>query len=590
MVSPYAGMDIAPDRAARQKARDARGQKASSRRDGCRYTGNDPHRVGRSAAGIIHVPRQPKRVWLNRLYTIMTEINSLPPQATTAAAGPRPAISGEVLRLSAPQADLLPPGTTAQADVLSLRQVGQSFQMLLRLTLADGQQTQVQANASQPLAQGSQMLVSQTQSAQLAVLMPAFGSDARSVLTQLDTRATPLGTLLQGKVLTTQALPSVAGQAAVYRSLVSLINSAQAGATLSIDSPRPLALGSLLSAQVTGDQSLRFVPLSGRQDELAIAQQLLTQQGRQADLNGLLNSLQRLAGDSDTSAQLRSSAERLLASLPEVRQLSDAKGVAQALANSGGFLEAKLTGGQTAALTTDLKANLLRLVAHASQAPGAPSFNPAHATTLAPLLPGLARAALGMLGNAAPRQQPGGFPLPSRLLQSLEGEGDLEHLLRLAAAAISRLQSHQLSSLQQTGLTENGTLQSTWQTEIPLRHGQEFVPLQVKVQHEEPAEPKGEERASAKETPESVWRIELAFDLHPLGPLQVLAQLSQGRLSGQLWAEHPATARLLDSQLGALRERLVSRGLDVGDLQCQAGTPPQGPRTRLEQRWVDENA
>ena len=35
---------------------------------------------------------------------------------------------------------------------------------------------------------------------------------------------------------------------AVYRALVSLLNSTQAGATLSIDSPRPLAIGSLLSA------------------------------------------------------------------------------------------------------------------------------------------------------------------------------------------------------------------------------------------------------------------------------------------------------------------------------------------------------
>ena len=49
-------------------------------------------------------------------------------------------------------------------------------------------------------------------------------------------------------------------------------------------------------------------------------------------------------------------------------------------------------------------------------------------------------------------------------------------------------------------------------------------------------------------------------------------------------------ARLIDSQLGTLRERLLARGLDVGDLQCHPGIPPQGPRTRVEQRWVDENA
>jgi hypothetical protein len=72
--------------------------------------------------------------------------------------------------------------------------------------------------------------------------------------------------------------------------------------------------------------------------------------------------------------------------------------------------------------------------------------------------------------------------------------------------------------------------------------------------------------------------------------LQVQAQLVQGHLSGQLWAERPATAQLIGKQLGELRERLLARGLNVGQLQCHPGTPPQGPRTRLEQRWVDDTA
>ena len=34
----------------------------------------------------------------------------------------------------------------------------------------------------------------------------------------------------------------------------------------------------------------------------------------------------------------------------------------------------------------------------------------------------------------------------------------------------------------------------------------------------------------------------------------------------------------------------VAAGLTVGELACNQGTPPQGPRTSLEQRWVDETA
>lgn len=521
----------------------------------------------------------------------MTEINSLGAQSAIAPQVAKAAMTGELLRLLQPQPGLIAPGETAKAEVMSLRQLGVDFQLLLRLTAANGTQTQVQTTASQPLAPGSQLLLSQADSNRLAVMVQQANANNVTTLTRLDTSQVPIGTLLQGKVLSNQALPVNPGETASFRALVSLLNSSQAGATLSIDSPRPLPVGSLLSALVQGDRSLRFVPLSGRQDQLLISQQLANQQARQASLPGVLSALQQLASDPDTGSQLRASAERLLASLPDARQLSDPKGVAQALSNSGGFLEAKLLAGLPAGIAPDLKAQLVRLIAQALPNTANPMSNPTvAANTLAQVMPGFARSALGMLDRVSPRPQPGSFPLPSRLLQSLEQEGDLEQLLRLAAAAVSRLQSHALSSLQQTGVSENGNLQTTWQAEIPIRHGQEFIPLQAKLQREETPQQQADGQREQRDPLESLWRIELAFDLPPLGPLQVQAQLSQGRLSGQLWAELPQTAQLIDSQLASLRTRLLDRGLEVGDLQCHAGTPPQGPKTRVEQRWVDETA
>lgn len=520
----------------------------------------------------------------------MTEIKSLAAQNAVTQQTTKASMTGELLRLLQPQPGLLAPGETANAQVVSLRQVGQDFQMLLRLTLANGSQAQLQASGAQPLPQGSQLTVSQSGSASLNIALQQATTSTLAALTRLDTRQVPVGTLLQGKVLTSQALPQGNGEATGFRSLVRLLDSAMAGATLTVDSPRPLAVGSLLSALVQADQSLRFVPLSGRQDQLAIAQQLSTQQGRQASLPGLLDLLAQLRAD--TSGEVRGSAERLLASLPDVRQLSDAKGLAQALGNSGAFLEAKLLGGLGTGVGNDLKAQMTRLLAQLLPGvPGANPFSPAAAAgTLAHTLPGAVRGALGMLGQVSPRPQPGGFPLPSRTLPNAEEKGDLEQLLRLAAGAISRLQSHQLSSLQQTGTTDTGSLLTTWQSEIPVRSGQEFVPLQVKLQREETPEQQRDPQREQRDPLQTLWRIELAFDLSPLGPLQVQAQLVQGHLSGQLWAERPATAQLIGKQLGELRERLLARGLNVGQLQCHPGTPPQGPRTRLEQRWVDDTA
>ena len=56
---------------------------------------------------------------------------------------------------------------------------------------------------------------------------------------------------------------------------------------------------------------------------------------------------------------------------------------------------------------------------------------------------------------------------------------------------------------------------------------------------------------------------------------------------------HPDARRFCGRQLASrqrLRERLQASGLEVGELACRQGMPPRGPRTGLEQRWVDETA
>ncbi len=522
------------------------------------------------------------------------EINLPPlPPASAPKAAPLPA-AGELLKLLEPQAGLIGAGKTVNAEVIALKQGSEAFQLLLKLTLEGGRQTLVQASSAQPLPLGSNVAVSQTPAGNLAISLQQAMSANVAALTRLDTTQMPVGTLLQAKVLTTQMLPQGSAQAAIYRSLVSVLNNALAGTTLTLESPQPLRVGSLLSAVVQNAQTLNFVPLSGLKDQLAVTQQLATQQSRQGSLDAVFTALQNLPRGDNTSAELRAAAERLLAALPDLAQVSNPKVLAQVVQNSGAFLEAKLLAGQNPQIPPlDMKGALLRLIADLLPAlPANTNLNAIlAANTLAQVLPHFVRSPLNTLGQVGARQIPAGFPLPERLMAKLEGEGDLENLLRLAAGAISRLQSHQLSSLEQTGTTADGRLQTTWQLEIPMRTLQDIVPLQVKFQREEPAPDKDQpERKDKKDPKQMLWRVELAFDMEPLGPLQVQAQLSQGKLSSQLWASRPFTASLIESHLGSLRERLVSSGLNVGDLNCHLGTPPRGAKTGLEQRWVDETA
>lgn len=515
----------------------------------------------------------------------MSEISSPRPLPATPPAARPGASAGAAdlaVRLLQPLEGMLAAGESAKAEVIALREQAQSFQLLLKLTLNNGRQATLQAQSPRPLAQGTALAVTALSDTRLALALQAGGDKP---LTRLDLQQLPPGTLVQGKVISREPLPGQ-GAAALYRVVVNLLNTPLAGSKLALDSPQALPVGSLLSAQVQGSQSLAFLPLSGRLDQLVLGQQLAAQQNRQASLEGLLSNLKGLAGKAELGEGLRTGIERLLGALPDSNQLGSAKGIAQALENSGLLLESRLLQGQTAGLSQDLKANLLRLIAQLlPQLPGGAGTLTGQQNALAHGLPALARQLLGGINQAgSARQQALNFPLPSRLLQNMDGEADLETLLKLAAAAVSRLQTHQLSSLAQTQVDANGNLLTTWQLELPMRHQQDIIPLQIKLQRED------SQKADNTEQKETLWRVELAFDLDHLGPVQVRAQLLRGSLSSQLWAERAETTQLISTELGHLRERLQAAGLEVGELACNQGLPPQGPKTTLEQRWVDETA
>ncbi|MBU1329087.1 MAG: flagellar hook-length control protein FliK [Gammaproteobacteria bacterium] len=514
----------------------------------------------------------------------MSEISTpraLPPVSPSSR--PNPVANELAVKLLQPLDGLMASGESAKAEVVGLKEVAQNFQLLLRLTLDSGRQATLTATSTRPLFEGTTLAVTALSDTRLAVSLLAGGDPA---LTRLDLSQLPSGTLLQAKVLSSElANPGTAGQA-IYKVLANLLNTPLAGSKLALETPLALVPGSLLSARVDDSQALTFLPLSSRLGQLELSQQLGGQLARQGSLDGLFKALQGIGNQNGLPDGLRGSIDKLLGALPDAGQLSTAKGLGKALEDSGLLLEQKLLGGQSASLPTDLKANLLRLIGQlmpnlGSASPLAPGNL---GGTLAQALPVFARNALGALGQGTPRQQALSFPLPSRLLADLEGEADLETLLKLAAAAVSRLQTHQLSSLAQTQVGPDGNLLTTWQLELPMRNQQELVPIQLKIQRDEPQE-------STKDEPrEAFWRVELAFDLDPLGPLQVQVQLMRGNLSSQLWAERASTARLIDAELDNLRERFTSAGLTVSELACRQGVPPQGPRTTLEQRWVDETA
>ncbi|WP_183165109.1 flagellar hook-length control protein FliK [Azomonas macrocytogenes] len=512
----------------------------------------------------------------------MSEIKATQPLAQPHA--PRPAsLSTELaLKLVQPLQGLLAIGESSVAEVVEVRQAAQDFQIALRLTLDNGRQATLNATSPAPVSLGSAYTVTAlAQNRLLASLQPAL----QQPLESLDSERVPPGTRLQAKVVASQA--DIQGATKTFKIVVDLLDTPLAGRRLIMESSRPLPVGSLLTAQVRDNLALTFVPLGDQQDRLELSHQLNTQFARQASLLPLFDALQTT---DDLPPASRQAADRLLALLPDMQQLTDARVLAKTLQESGLFFETKLLAGQTENTQDDLKAGLLRLIAQLP--PNLPGSSPQAfaqiSSGMAQALPALARQMLGALG-ASSRQQALDFPLPNRLLPGLGDNRDLESLLKLASAAISRLQTHQLASLAQTQTTPEGLTQTTWQLEIPMRNGNDIVPLQAWIQREEESAPASQQERNKNES-RILWKIELAFDVSPLGLLQVQAQLLDGTLSSQLWAEQPHTAQLVSSELDNLRQRLLQAGLNVGELSCRQGIPTQTPRTTLEQRFVDETA
>lgn len=542
----------------------------------------------------------------------MTADFSLPPLPKPQAASPPgrnvdPAVLA--LQLLRPiDAQALPPGQQASAEVIRSTPQDNQFALLLRIARQDGQAAfEVPVSSRQAVPEGTQLavqLVNQTRL--LAVVQALAGSAGEPELpiTRLDPARFPPDSPLSLRVLSQQPLPETQR----FELLARVLQGPASGSTVSLQSARALEPGTLLQARVGDQGELRVTTAAEQQRQLALTLGLRDSLQQQAPAERLLQGLDRMANDPSTPQTLLPAIRQVLMHAPGIAQLSTEAGVAQAIKQSGLFMENNLAmlanalknrsaaqaapAGESAVQLPPLS-KLVPLLAGLSTPPGAEPLPGADfKVTLVNLLISLQQhlppEALKMLSlPTSPWQQPmvakpGGFPLPSRALQALGETTDLGGLLRLAAALLARIQHHQFQSLGQTQSFADGSSQTVWQLDLPMRDGpQQFSHVQVRIQRDD--------SPPTARQPEPIprWEVRLAFSLGELGNLQAIARLYKGSVSSEFWAEQPSTVRLLDGELGQLRDRLLAKGLSVGELSCRQGTPP-APRQAVQQRWIDE--
>ncbi|WP_150299166.1 flagellar hook-length control protein FliK [Pseudomonas profundi] len=542
----------------------------------------------------------------------MTSDFRLPSIASPPASGPasRSNTSASIaLQLLRPiDAQMLDARGTAKAEVISSTARAGQFELLLRIARSDGfPQAEVKVTSREQIPSGTQLLVQAVnQTRMLASVQAAAASSAplNAPLTRLDPTQFPADASLQARVLTQQVIENGAQQR--FALLARIVQGAGVGSTLSLVSSKPVEPGTLLQATVGASGELRVAAPSEQLRQLAVSLGLRDSLQRQASAEPLMAQLERITGAAPE--RIQPAMRQVLMHVSTVAQLSTEAGVAQAVKQSGLFLENNLAmlanalktrpggtempAGQAAAVQLPPLNKVLALLAGLATPPGVEPLPGADLKAsltnlllnLQQQLPAESRALLALPPGPwqkIPGIRPGAFPLPSRVLQNMSETPDLGSLLRLTAALLSRIQHHQLQSLGQSQSFADGSSQTVWQLEIPLRDGQQFNHVQVRVQRDD--------AAPSKKTLEPIprWEVRLAFDLEPLGPMQAIARLYKGKVSSEFWAERPATLNLLDSELGRLRDRLLAKGLSVGELSWHQGTPPP-PRQAVQQNWVDE--
>lgn len=518
------------------------------------------------------------------------------------------AVPLEVMRPIA--AAILALGESASAEVVDSKARAGHFEVLLQLAKAGVPPTEVSVVSRQQLTAGTNVTLHSISPTQLlAVINNATANQTtlQTVLTNMDPQLFPPASVVQARVLESQPL---AGEQARFAVLAKVLQGAGAGAVLSLESARPVTPGSLLTAVVDNSGALRVTTANQQIYQLDLLQGMRTSLQNQAPAEPMLRMLDKLASMPDLPPLLQTSMRQVMAHVATPEHLSSTTGVAQAVRQSGLFLEASLQqlqqalGAGRSSQSSDEVASstqqsqlpplsrLLPLLSSLATPPGAEplpgaDFKASLITLLITLqqhLPPDASKALTL--PPGPWQQamtvkPGMFPLPSRAVQAFNDAPDLGSLLRLTAALLSRIQHHQFQSMGQTQTFTDGSSQTVWQLDLPLRDGQQFTQVQMRIQRDQSTP----DERQAEQAPQ--WEIRLAFNLEHLGPLQAIARLYKGRVSSEFWAEQPNTLQLVNRELDQLRDRLLTRGLEVGELSCHHGSPPE-PQQTVQQRWIDE--
>lgn len=198
-------------------------------------------------------------------------------------------------------------------------------------------------------------------------------------------------------------------------------------------------------------------------------------------------------------------------------------------------------------------------------APAIPSSSPYLPSPIAATIPLQFTSVLQLLQHLAARPQ---ADLSDKVLRTQLMMLLHQHTL----TSLAKVQLQQLHTLnhQQTQVDNPQPTQS-WLFEIPVRHGHDVHPLEIRIDQEWVNEDKNGD-GSRERTKQ--WSVMLSFDLPSLGGLYAQLTILDDAVSAKLWADQESTLKQAQAKLEDLRQQLQSQGVEVKQLQCFEGPPP----------------
>jgi|GEM_PF-646809 len=143
---------------------------------------------------------------------------------------------------------------------------------------------------------------------------------------------------------------------------------------------------------------------------------------------------------------------------------------------------------------------------------------------------------------------------------------------------LAKIQLQQLASLNHELNTKDSSQPSaSWQVDIPVKHHNDIQHVHVRIDRDWAEEKHSSPEENKTSTKVKQWSVTLRFDLPTLGEFCAQLAIVDTTVSATLWATQEKTFAHVRDKMNTLRKNLEKEGIEVKQLQCMKGMPPEKP-------------